>query len=707
MRNRTWIKKNIFVGLFPLFLAVLLSACRKEKEEDVQKKYFGIDYSEELAVMQPGQVVCGQENVWAITMVKNDFIYKISYNTSAAEIEKIQWKSGEGNYALANVAEKNGTLYAQIQDMEKDTIEIRKYLSGQWSDVMSIKTENNESYAVVGNTFFVDSTGNVYLVNQDKVAHFDGEGKQKYVYELRGNICFFRENKEGYVECVTATANEITLYEFRGSKAEKRWSLALEVSAGQVHGIQCNQEGILCLAINTEILFLDSESGNLMAKANLVNLGVTSIMTGRYEAEEGLLQLYGSEENDRKSLRYSLLSERDESAEQRTELVYGMVGESNADVSSSIWTAITKFNQENKEYYVTIKNYDGWFNLERLHADMAGGNGPDIIDMTYSTYYEAYVKNGYLENLSPYLEQSQYADDIIWNVLDPYKINGGLYLFIPQFQLHGLLIHPEYEVFVDEWNMETFLELTEKNQWEKDILGGMGDPQSLLQYMLCGRQEEFIDWEQKTAAFETEGFADMLALCREYSQADWSDALEWTYDEQKRNNLCMPCLFGGGFSTYLSNVGIYDREYQVYGYPTLSGQAYGINVCTDSCAIYTGSKHKDGAWEFIESLLWESNQKYSGMVNPGFPVRSSLLKEMEIEAKNEQYRINGEVLTITENEISILEDIIYNEELRPVMIDSDIWSVIQEETASYFAGDKSAEETAHIIQSRVQIILAE
>lgn len=707
MQKRTWIKKNIFIGLFPLFLAVALSACGKEKDEEIQKKYFGMDYSEELAVMQPGQVVCGQDNAWAITTVKNDFIYKISYNTSATEIEKIQWKPGEGNYSIANVAEKSGTLYAQIQDVEKDTIEIRKYLaSGQWSAVMSIKTENNESYAVVGSTFFVDSSENVYLVNKDKVAHFDGEGKQKHVYELRGNICFFQENKEGYVECITADTNEIMLYALKGSKAEKKWTL--ETSAGQVHGIQGSQDGILCLATNTELLFMDSASGNLQAKANLVKLGVASIMTGHYDAEKELLRLYDSAGNSGKGetgLHYSLLSERDASTEQRTELVYGMVGETNADASSSIWTAITKFNQESKEYYITIKNYDGWFNLERLHADMAGGNGPDIIDMTYSAYYESYVKNGYLENLSPYLEQSQYRDDIIRNVLDAYKIDGGLYLFIPQFQLRGLLIHPEYEVFVEEWNMETFLEFIRENQWEKDIFGGMGDPQSLLQYMLCGRQEEFIDWEQKTAAFETEEFMEMLALCREYSQTDWSDVMEWTYNEQKRNTLCKPCVYGGGFETYLSNVEIYGREYQVYGYPTLSGQAYGINACADSCAIYTGSKHKDGAWEFIESLLWESNQKYTGIANPGFPVRSSLLKEME--AEKGQLRINGEILTVTDNEISILEDIIYNEKLRPTMINSNIWSVILEETEPYFTGDKNVEEVAHIIQSRVQLILRE
>ncbi len=268
------------------------------------------------------------------------------------------------------------------------------------------------------------------------------------------------------------------------------------------------------------------------------------------------------------------------------------------------------------------------------------------------------------------------------------------------------MIHPELEASIEEWNMETFLELVEKNKWEKDIFGGVsGDPQTLLQRMLYGRQEEFIDWEQKTAAFETEAFLDMLELCREYAQADWSAAEDWTFQEKQMNTLCMQVRYAGGFYSYLVYVDIYGREYPVYGFPTLSGQTYGITPGMDSCAIYSGSRQKEGAWEFIESLLWESNQNYPGMLNGGFPIRSSLLKEMA-----EKDMTNGfgkERLLITESEISILEDIIYKGELRNTLLDPNIWSVISEETMPYFAGDKSAEETAHIIQSRVQIILAE
>lgn len=699
-------KKIVFMGLFLFYMAAVLSACGTEESENTEEKAFSMDYdAEEAAIRGLEQVVCGQECAWAITHVKGDFIYEIGFDTGKAEMEKIEWQPEEGEYFIVNIAEQNGTLYAEFWNRDKDTLEIRRKGAGDvWSDVMSIKSEDVESYAFTGSGLFVDSNGSVYLVNGDNVACFDTEGRQTYTYELRGTACFFQENGEGYVECVTTDTNEITLYRFIANRAEEQWRF--KVSAGKVHGIRSSEEDTLCLAADQEILFFDRETGRLSARTDLVRLGVASVLAGYYDAGAGTLRLYSTVGNGAEGLRYSLLREGDASAEQRTRLVYGVLTRANADSTSSIWTAIATFNQENKDYYVVFKDYDN--NLERLHADMATGNGPDIIDMTYSEYYESYVKNGYLEDLSPYLEQSQYRDDIIWNVLDTYRIDGGLYMLTPQFHLRGLLIHPEYEDFVEEWNMETFLELVEKNQWEKDIFGSLvGDPENLLYYMLHGRRDEFIDWEKKTAAFETEEFMDMLALCREYAEADWSDAKEWMYEERAWNTLCPEVVFFD-YRSYLHNVDIYGREYQIYGYPTLSGQTYGIKACADSCAIYTGSSQKEGAWEFIESLLWESNQRCRGMVNSGLPIRGSILKEMAAEAESETIKINNKQYSpVTESEVAIVDDIIYNGELSNHSIDPDIWTVIWEETAPYFAGDKSAQEVAHIIQGRVQIILAE
>lgn len=706
MRKRKPMIKH-FLVLF--LMTAALSACgKKEESVETPEKAFGLDSAEELAMAHPEQVICSGERAWAITTVKNDFIYQFSYDTGTAAAEKIEWQPEDGNYSIINIAQQSGVLYAEYLNMEAHTIEIRGCgTDGGWSHIITIDAEDRADYAIVGSGLHIDSAENAYLVSGNTVTRFDGEGKQACVYELAGKICFFKENQEGYVECVTAGADKITLYRLSERTAEEKWELT--VSAGSVHGIESSEGGILCLATDTEILFLDSESGGVLSRTDLVKLGTTSILSGYYDEKAEMLRLYGSTGQGSEGLRCSLLSSREGFTDQRTELIYGAVGTFDTNSESSIGVAINTFNRENKDYYITIKVYEGLGYSERLYADMAAGNGPDIIDMSDGDHYTSYVKNGYLENLSPYLEQSRYKDDIVWNVLDTYKMDGGLYMFVPQFQLRGILLHPEYDVAPEEWNMETFLELIEKNQWEKDIYGQQGAPEWLLYYLICGRQTEFIDWEKKKAAFETEEFIDLLTLCREYAQADWSDVKDMTYEEQQWNALCAIKTYGMGFWDYLFMADIYGREYPVYGFPTLSGQTYGIETTNDCCAIYAGSKQKEGAWQFIESLLWDSNQNYRGTANPGFPIRISLLKELAAEAKSHTVRTSftRETLTITDSEIVILEDIIYNGNLSNTLLDYSIWDVIREETDAYFAGDKSAEETAHVIQSRVQLILDE
>ena len=55
----------------------------------------------------------------------------------------------------------------------------------------------------------------------------------------------------------------------------------------------------------------------------------------------------------------------------------------------------------------------------------------------------------------------------------------------------------------------------------------------------------------------------------------------------------------------------------------------------------------------------------------------------------------------------MINDVIYQGEFVYMEVDSYIRSILQEEAAAYFAGDKTAEETARVIQSKVQLILEE
>lgn len=694
--------QNICILVLSLTLAILLSACGNEGG-DILEKIFSSDYSKEIAIPVPAQVICGKESAWSITTTKDDFIYKLCFEPNTAAIERIEWQPEEGDYSIINIADCKGTLYAQLKNQKDDIIEVRKYLgNSSWSKVFSIQTENKGDYSIVGSGFYVDKSENFYFVNGVIVTKYNREGVQLSVYELSGDICFFQENTDGNIEIVTINKGQISLDTLYENRVEEKWKI--KDITGPVQKICSNEESILCISTNQNVLFLDKESGELLARANLGISRVASILAGFYNSNSKTLELYDSLGNGTE-IKYHRFSEREDIA-QRTELVYGVVEKVNSDTSSCISTAIARFNQENTKYYITIHDYNG--NLDRMHTDMATGNGPDIIDMMYTEYYDIYAKNGYLENLLPYFDKSTYKDDIIWNVLNTYQIDGGLYIFVPKFQMHGFLIHPEYEPFVDEWNMDTYLGLIEKNQWEKNIFGGLvGDSETMLYHMLCGRQNEFIDREKKTADFESESFLSILSLCKSYSEADWSNAKGWTYEDLKWNTLCKPELFGGSFAYYLSNVEMYGREYPVYGYPTISGQTYGITACADSCAIYSGSKQKEGAWEFLESLLLESNQRYLGVVNPGFPIRKSIFDQMAEESQNSKVRINNGLTSISDDEIKILKNIIYEENLSHVLIDPSIWNIIYEETQAYFAGEKNAQETANIIQSRISIYLSE
>ncbi len=700
MRKREY-RKTILQGLL-IFFIVIMSACGNKEPVEAPEMVFGVDYLQEQEIRLPVQIVCDSDSAWVITAVKDDPIRMWSMQTPGTDPEQITWQPETGNHDLISITQRQGMLYAKMRNQEDNTIEIRKFgTGGIWNVVMSVRVESWEDYAVKGSVFYVDGSENVYLVKGNEVTRFEGDGEKADVYELRGDACSFWENKEGTMECVAADGTDIILYELKEGGAEEKWILEQPETVGNVHVIKGGGEESLCLATDRELLFLDGASGNLLARTDLVKSGVSSVSAGYYDENGGTLKLLGVIGNG-EGLCYSLLSKRDENGQQRTELVYGMESGVNNWEKSSIWRAISEFNQTSPDYYVTIKNYDD--NIERMYADMAAGNGPDIIDMTHAEYYESYARNGYLEDLSPYLEQSQYREDIIWNILDAYKIDGKLYLLAPQVQLKGVVIHPEYEILPEEWNMETFLNLVAQNGWEKPVLSGQpGDSEALLFFLLSGSLDKFIDWEQGKAFFETEEFVDLLELCREYAEMDRSDAMGWTDEEKERNTLCREVRYGGNFSYYLW----YGREYPIYGYPALSGQIYEILSCSDSCAIYSGSDQKEGSWAFLESLLSESNQKYSGVTEPGFPIRKSVLNELAEESKRMEVKVDGEMQTVTDAEIQILKDILYTGKICNGMMNPDIRSVIQEETAAYFAGDKDAWDVAHIIQSRVNVIIQE
>lgn len=122
-----------------------------------------------------------------------------------------------------------------------------------------------------------------------------------------------------------------------------------------------------------------------------------------------------------------------------------------------------------------------------------------------------------------------------------------------------------------------------------------------------------------------------------------------------------------------------------------------------------GCIKKEGSWAFVKSLF---SEEYQSNVM-GFPVIRQYFEAMLEEAMSETVNMRVTVLgadirlePMSEEEARILRNLVYSAELTE-NYDTTIYNIIMEETEAYFAGQKTAEEVAEIIQTRVQIYVDE
>lgn len=157
-----------------------------------------------------------------------------------------------------------------------------------------------------------------------------------------------------------------------------------------------------------------------------------------------------------------------ENEDGRQELIYGCFY-----LSHNISEAINRFNNENKEYYITVKQYGDTLQQDeadlQLQLEMVSGNAPDIIDMSTVRNYLQFARQGYFEDLKPYLNAEFSEQDLYMNVLNAYAVGDGLYMLLPHFCIDALTISEDIQSEIDEWNNETFFTLIEKYGNEKKI----------------------------------------------------------------------------------------------------------------------------------------------------------------------------------------------------------------------------------------------
>lgn len=255
----------------------------------------------------------------------------------------------------------------------------------------------------------------------------------------------------------------------------------------------------------------------------------------------------------------------------------------------------------------------------------------------------------------------------------------------------------------------------------------------MLNTCLQYSSDAFIDYSTGKCSFDSQEFLEILEFANTFE----------TETEWDREGDSLPKQISDG-RILLNAINIYEMtEMQMYslmfnepvtfiGYPTVDG-SNGNRINGQNCyAITTKSKNPEGAWSFIESMLqYEEVSEWRG--NSYFPIRKDMLEEsFEIAMKeNGAYDENGdimldengdpmiqpkvtwgyddwvcEVYAATPEQVQAVRELI-DSSVAATNNDETILNIIQEEAQGYFEGQKSAQDVANVIQSRVQTYVSE
>lgn len=411
-------------------------------------------------------------------------------------------------------------------------------------------------------------------------------------------------------------------------------------------------------------------------------------------------------------------------------------------LDSEIRTRILDFNRSSTQYRIEIRDYselntsdDPTAGLTRLNTEIAAGSVPDILDASGAIPIRQYGARGVLEDLWPYIESDPDLgrEGVMERVLQAAGTGGALYRVFSSFTIQSAAGDPAIVGDRTSWTQADLQAALKELQEGASVLRPDENRASILRTLLYQNLDQYLDWSAGTARFDTPAFQNLLTFCASFPPEVERDpfAIGSTANiyaaVSAGEQLLLPADLSGfdGVQIYRE---LFGGEAAFVGYPRDEGCGSSFSIGR-SMAMSSACRDKEGAWSFLRTLLLPVDEDFYG----AFPINRESFERMREESMEAEYVLdeNGEIYldekgqpviqgmgTVFINNRAIEMHPATQAECDQVMAlyesidtvtgtDEHVWSIVQECTAAYFAGDKSAEETAKAIQSRVVLYMNE
>lgn len=417
--------------------------------------------------------------------------------------------------------------------------------------------------------------------------------------------------------------------------------------------------------------------------------------------------------------------------------------------------SIIRFNKQNTGVRVSVRDYSEYNNEEnewtgavtQFKNDMIVGNVPDIVLLNTELPVESYFQKGTFVDLNKYIDDPENGIDrskYLANIFEACEVDGKLNSMIVSFTLYTLAAKSQYVGTEPGWTLDEMME-TIRNMPEGMEAFMEYSRDDILEYMFTYSMDTFVDWSTGETHFGDTAFIEFiefLANCNEkgFWERMYNDDGEYVYDEEleKEYSMQYQLRFYKDYSMfYMTNISSFTRimniraqfassDITLIGYPTNDEKSNGSTIVPQAeLAISAQSLAQDEAWSFIKFVLEDTEYAESLWT---FTPNIELLNKMKSVAKENYsyYKYDEESLAwykeyysddyyeymksrnqpLDESTLDQTMELLQGA-YKVQRNDTSLLEIIKEELSAFFAGTRSAEETAKIIDSRARIYVSQ
>lgn len=395
--------------------------------------------------------------------------------------------------------------------------------------------------------------------------------------------------------------------------------------------------------------------------------------------------------------------------------------------SDMIKSYVDKFNEENDDIRIVLKDYSKYIDLESADPDkidtdvlinqitaaftqdVLSGSVPDIV-MLDNFNVSSLVLKGFFADMKELIDKDPDIDfsDLYSSVTDAYSYKGKLFA-LPALRECAMLASGNK---IEKLDFETLFSMDNGSGRIFDKWMGSSVEQRLYE----SYADSYVDIEKKQCDFDNNVFIDLIkfiknndltkdAYMKEMQKADYR------MEEDEDEALLKEAQLFSIYSYYYDFCDSKENEKKyLVGYPSADGEKATMSPLL-SFGISDSSKNKDAAWKFIKQFLSEdsfksddSDNKYSFMFEYYHSCRKSIdEKSMDKQIKefnedNSQKLSDADVKNFKEA---------FDKPVFTNILNNDIIDIIKEETKKFYSGEASAEDTAKALQSKVSLYMSE